>query len=317
MDLKQLSYFVHVVDLGGFSRAARVLGIAQPAVSRLVRSLEVELRQTLLVRNGRGATPTEAGARLLEHARGILQQVDRARRDVAQSKDAPVGSVVVGLPPTLARHLTVPLVREFRQRYPQASLGIVEGLSATIHEWLLVGRVDVGVVYNPVASQSVETRTLLEEQLCLVGPAGKRGVPRALRLRDLPRFPLIIPSRPNAIRTLVETRLAAFGLRPQVALEIDAVPAILELVAEGHGYAVLSPRALERTETGPALVTRPIVQPRLMSMLAIAVSAQRPVTPIQKAVVALIDDEAARMFVPAATAAAPRGNVSRPGGSTS
>ena len=74
------------------------------------------------LRNGRGAVPTEAGKRLLEHARGILQQVDRARREVDETKDAPVGHVVVGLPPTVARHLTLPVVREFRQRYPGGSL---------------------------------------------------------------------------------------------------------------------------------------------------------------------------------------------------
>ena len=82
--------------------------------------------------------------------------MDRARREVDETKDAPVGHVVVGLPPTVARHLTLPVVREFRQQYPGGSLSIVEGLSATIHEWLLVGRVDVGVVYNPVASPAVD-----------------------------------------------------------------------------------------------------------------------------------------------------------------
>jgi len=298
MDLKQLAYFVQVVDLGGFSRAARMLGIAQPAISRHVRSLEVELRQSLLLRNGRGATPTEAGKRLLGHARGILQQVDRARREVAATQGAAVGHVVVGFPPTVALHLTVPVVREFRQLYPQASLSIAEGLSATIHEWLLVGRVDVGVVYNPLATPAVETRLLLEESLCLVGPAGKRELAGALRLLDLPRFPLIIPSRPNAIRMLVETRLAALGLRPQVAMEIDAIPAILELVAEGHGYAVLSPRAVQRAEAGLKLQARPIVHPRLTSALAIATSAQRPSTPIQQAAIALIEELARPALAP-------------------
>ena len=309
MDLRQLAYFVHVVDAGGFSRAARVLGVAQPAISRLVRNLEVELRQSLLVRNGRGASPTEAGKRLLEHARGILQQVDRARREVADTRGAPVGHVVVGLPPTLARHLTVPLVREFRERYPHASISIVEGLSATIHEWLLVGRVDIGLVYNPVASPAVQTRTLHHEQLCLVGAGGKRRAPRALALRDLPRYPLIIPSRPNAIRALVEARLAALGAKPQIALEIDAVPAIIELVAEGHGYAVLSPRALERTEAGSTLESRPIVRPRLMSTLALATSAQRPATPIQQATIGLIEALAVGVSAPARLAAARRGNL--------
>lgn len=289
MDLKQLEYFVNVVDLGGFSRAGRLLGIAQPAISRQIRSLEVELRQNLLLRNGRGAAPTEAGKRLLEHARGILQQVDRARREVDETKDAPVGHVVIGLPPTVARHLTLPVVREFRQRYPGGSLSIVEGLSATIHEWLLVGRVDVGVVYNPVASPAVDARPLLEEQLCLISAKPKGRQPRTLRLPELPLYPLIIPSRPNAIRMLVETRLAALGLRPQVAMEIDAVPAILELVAEGHGSAVLSPRALYSVEAARLLNARAIVQPRLLSKLALATSAQRPSTPIQQRTIELIE----------------------------
>jgi len=298
MELKQLELFVTVADLGGFSKAARVLGIAQPAISRQVRSLEVELRQNLLVRNGRGATTTEAGKRLLEHARGILQQVDRARRDVDDIKGASVGKVVVGLPPTAARHLTVPFVRVFRQRYPRASLSIVEGLSSTIQEWLAVGRVDVGLVYNPTASPAIDIRLLLEEALCLVGPRKARDEPRHVRLRDLPRFPLLIPSRPHAIRRLVETRLAALGLKPQVAMEIDAVPAILELVAEGHGYAVLSPRALQGTATAERLLSRTIVQPQLKSALAIVTSAQRPSTPSQSAAIATIQELAGPALAP-------------------
>ncbi|HRM54570.1 MAG TPA: LysR family transcriptional regulator, partial [Ottowia sp.] len=84
MDLKQLSYFVRVAELGSFTRAAAALGVAQPALSRQIRLLEVELRQNLLQRNGRGAVPTEAGALLLEHGRGILHQVARATDELAR-----------------------------------------------------------------------------------------------------------------------------------------------------------------------------------------------------------------------------------------
>lgn len=288
MDLKQLDYFVHVVDLGGFSRASRLLRVAQPALSRQIRSLETELRQTLLLRNGRGATPTEAGKRLLGHARSILQQVERARREVDDVKGAPVGQIVVGLPPTLARVVTTPVVREFRRRFPDATVSIVEGLSATIHEWIAMGRADLGILYNPLPTPAVETQPLLEEELCLIEPRGARREARTVRLRDLPRHPLIIPSRPNAIRALVETRLAQLGLRPQVALEIDAVAAILELVAEGHGCAVLSARAIQGADAGRKLRARPIVQPALRSALHLAVSAQRPATPIQTAAADLL-----------------------------
>lgn len=288
MDLRQLEYFVNVVDLGGFSRAARLLDIAQPAISRQVRALEVELRQSLLLRNGRGATPTEAGKRLLEHARGILQQVDRARHEVDETRGASVGHVSLGLPPTLARVLTAPLVREFRRLHPRATLSIVEGLSAYMHEWLHVGRIDIALLYNPVVSPEVDTRPLLEESLSLVVKRRERRLP-AVRLRDLPAFPLIIPSRPHAIRMLVETRLADVGLKPAVVMEIDAISAILELVAEGYGHAVLSPLAVAGSDFARRLISRPIVQPRLRSALAIATSARRPATPIQRATVALIE----------------------------
>lgn len=299
MDLKQLEYFVAVVDLGGFSRASRLLGVAQPAISRQVRSLEVELRQNLLLRNGRGALPTEAGKRLVAHARGILQQVARARREVDDVKGAPVGHVVVGLPPTLARVLTAPIVRDFRQRFPDATVSIVEGLSANIQEWLQLGRADIGLLYNPTPSPSIELAPLLEEELCLIGRRTGRRESSEVPMRDLARYPLIMPSRPNAIRTLVETRLAGVGLRPNVTLEIDAIGAIVELVAEGLGFAILSRRALPQGTTRNTLSARSIVRPPLRSALAMAVSAQRPATPLQTACVDLV-----RALVPKALAAA-------------
>jgi LysR family nitrogen assimilation transcriptional regulator len=285
MNLKQLEYFVTVADVGGFSRAARLIGIAQPALSRQVRSLEVELRQNLLLRNGRGVVPTEAGRRLLAHARGIVQQVERARQEVHDLKGAPIGQVVVGLPPTLARLLTAPIVRDFRQRFPRAELSIVEGLSATIQEWVQVGRVDIGVVYDRPYSPAIELSPLFEEALCLIGPRTARREPDTVPLRDLARYPLIMPTRPHAIRMLVEARLASLGRRASVTLEIDAIAAILELVAEGFGYAVLSRRALPDGEAGAKLHARAIVRPALKSPLAIAVSAQRPSTPLQAAAI--------------------------------
>jgi LysR family nitrogen assimilation transcriptional regulator len=288
MELKQLEYFVAVVNAGGFTSAARLLGVAQPAISRQVRALEVELRQNLLLRNGRGATPTEAGKRLLDHARGILQQVERARREVDDVQGAPVGHLVIGLPPTLARVLTTPIVREFRQRFPRATVSIVEGLSATIQEWVQVGRADIGIVYNPMPSPDIDLSPLLEEDLCLIGLRGPGRQPATVALAELPRFPLIVPTRPHSIRTLVEAKLSAFGLRPNVTLEIDAIGPILELVAEDQGFAVLSRRALPPGEAGRKLHARRIVRPALRSALALAVSAHRPTTSLQEAALALI-----------------------------
>jgi LysR family nitrogen assimilation transcriptional regulator len=298
MNLKQLEYFVHVAELGSFTRAADHLHIAQPALSRQVRQLEIELRHSLLVRNGRGVTTTESGRRLLEHGRGILHQVARAREDLEEMRGAPVGHIALGLPPTVGRILTVTLVDEFRKRFPKASLGIVEGLSVNINEWLASGRVDAGLVYNPAPTPALDTRPLVAEPLYLIGPAGSRrrgaaGAPPMgppVALKELSSHGLIMPSRPNSMRMLVEGRLADIGERIKVALEIDGIPAILDLVARGHGFAVLSLNAIRHDRLRAQLLPRPITKPRLVTTLAIATSAQRPQTPLAKQMVDMLRD---------------------------
>jgi LysR family nitrogen assimilation transcriptional regulator len=292
VDLRQLEYFVQVADARSFSRAALLLSIAQPALSRQIRGLEVELRQALFLRNGRGVTLTPAGTRLLAHARGILQQVESARADLDESRTAPVGRVAVGLPPTVGRVLSAPLVAAFRSRFPRADISIVEGLTVHILEWLSLGRVDVGLVYNPQPSPAVELRPLLEQPLCLIAPAGDRRAGRGdtVELRRLPDYPLIIPSRPHTIRMLVESRLAAVGAKPRIALEVDGIRAIVDLVQRGHGYAVLPRNALIEAGDGAKLAARPIVKPALKSVMAVATSAQRPLTRMAQEAIALLGE---------------------------
>lgn len=105
MNFKQLEYFVHVAELGSFSKAALVLDIAQPALGRQVRSLETDLRETLLLRNGRGVVLTEAGQRFYEHGVNILQALAQAQAqdDMGASRDEPVGRITIGLPPSVGR----------------------------------------------------------------------------------------------------------------------------------------------------------------------------------------------------------------------
>lgn len=291
MDLKQLEYFVRVAELESFTRAATALGVAQPALSRQVRLLEVELRQNLLVRNGRGAVPTEAGKLLLEHGRGILHQVDRAREELGRVRGALAGRVAVGLPPTIARLLAVPLIHAFRVAMPEATLSISEALSTPMQESLASGRLDIALLYNASASPDTELTPLLEEDLYLVQarPARKAApVREALSLRELARVPLVIPSRPNAIRMQVESALAAQRLRPTIAMEVDGVAAILELVAGGGVSAILSANAVQTSSRPRALAMRPIGSPPLRSRLSMAVSTQRPTTLTQKSTQNLI-----------------------------
>lgn len=300
MDLKQLEYFVRVAELGSFTRASGVLSIAQPALSRQVRLLEVELRQNLLLRNGRGVTTTEAGKLLLEHGRGILHQVERAREDLGRVRGALAGRVALGLPPSIARMLTVPLTREFRKRLPNAALSISEGLTISMQEWLLTGRLDIALLYNPPASPEFDTTPLMEEELFLISlkqeKDKRKRKPKPVTLKDISALPLVIPSRPNAIRMVVETQMASIGSKPQISLEIDGIAAILDLVADGAGCAILPQYALAASARPDAYLARPITQPRLHSQLALATSASRTTTMTQQAMLSLIQEVAAKVF---------------------
>ena len=301
MDLRQLEYFVRVAELGSFTRAAMALDVAQPALSRQVRLLEVELRQNLLARNGRGAVPTEAGQLLLEHARGILHQVERAREDLSRLRGGLAGRVTLGLPPSVARVLAVPLLHALREQLPQARLAITEALTASMQEQLASGRLDIAVLYNAQPTPGLELEPLASEQLLLVRRTADFAGPASpvVRLRELSGLPLVIPSRPNAIRMHVEAQLAAAGCQPDVALEIDGVAAILDLVEGGAGCAILSRHALTGVARPDAFRVQRIDSARgepLRIPLHTAVSALRPATRTQQAVLALVQAHGHRLL---------------------
>jgi LysR family nitrogen assimilation transcriptional regulator len=288
MNLTQLTYFIRVAEMGSFSKAAIVLDVAQPALSRQVRLLETDLGTTLLQRTGRGVVLTDAGKRLFEHSVGILQLVARAREDLEATREEPSGRIIVGLPPSMGRVLTLPLVDEFKRVLPKARLAIVEGLSTHLVEWISTGRVDLGLVHNPDANPAIETTPVLDEPLWLVSAAAKlrrAPAPRVstpLSFAELASFPLIVPERTHAIRKLLETQAALTGVKLQIAWEVSSVQSILDLVRHGHGHAVLARSAVLACDQPKAFDVRPLAEATLKSTLCLAVSAHKPVTPLVK-----------------------------------
>jgi LysR family nitrogen assimilation transcriptional regulator len=283
MNLKQLEYFVRVAEFGSFSKAAIVLRVAQPALSRQVRALETELHETLLLRDGRGVQLTEAGRRLFEHSVSILQLISRAREDIDTQRGQPSGRIVIGLPPSLGRQLTVPLIEAFKRQLPRARLAIVEGLSAHLAEWITSGRVDIGLMHNPPPQATIETTPILEEDLCLVEPVTKgqrtQRKPTPVRTADLPKYRLIVPERSHVIRNLLETQAALSGFKLDIAWEVSSIPSIIDLVSAGYGHAVLTASAVVASGRTDLLQARPLIEPSLKSTLCLAVSAsKRPST---------------------------------------
>ncbi|MGI4778595.1 MAG: LysR family transcriptional regulator [Janthinobacterium lividum] len=275
MDLTRLRFFVAVVEAGSFSRGAAALHMSQPALSRQVLLLEQEVGQPLLVRTGRGAEATEAGLALLAHARGIAELTERARADMRERHASPHGRVVIGLPPRVAHVLTADLIESFRAQYPDAVICVVEGLSIRLREWLVAGKLDVAILFDPPGSPQIQEETLAREPLVLIGP---EPLPRRVRLADVAARPLVMPSGPNALRQLLEQETRPRGLPLQIVAEVDSVQTVLSLVARGVSHTVLPQSALRLWTYALPLHVAAIHAPVIRNRIVLAVPKARPAT---------------------------------------
>jgi LysR family nitrogen assimilation transcriptional regulator len=287
MDLRQLEYFVNVADAGSFSRAAVVLNLAQPSLSRQIALLETELGQRLLVRTGRGTVTTEAGDALLVHARAMLESARRARDELREMHASPAGRVVVGLPPRVALGLSAPLVQRFREQFPRAVITVLEGLSVSLRESLIAGRLDLALLFDPAASPQLEYQPLMRERLLLVAPPGSR-LPARVGLAALAGYPMVLPSAPNAIRSLVDAVLRPRRVELQVLAEVGAVRTVLELVAQGVGCTILPQSAIPPATAPGALARAPIGPPSIWNALVLATPVARPATRLTRGTAQLL-----------------------------
>jgi LysR family nitrogen assimilation transcriptional regulator len=274
MEIKQLQHFSRIAEIGNLTRAAGVLGLTQAALSRQVAQLEAELGTELFRRNGRGLVLTEAGQRLLNHVPLVLRQIALAERAVRGTSEPARGTLVIGLPPSLARTIVVPLIDAFREQLPEVTLRTVDGLSAKLVELVGTGKLDCSVVYNQPPSDAAELRLLVEEDLYLVsGPMAHRAgkpLPRSLTLADVATLPLVIASTSNAVHTTLAAAMATLNLQPHVVHEIENLTAILDLVRKGYGSSVIPLSGVHSCIGDPKLRLHRIRKPVLRCSLSVA-----------------------------------------------
>ena len=239
MDTRALRYFQAVAEFGSYSRAADFLRISQPAVSRQVRILEDELQRPLFLRHSHGVSLTEAGRTLLERSQSILRQFDQAREDVRRGQDGLSGTVTLAVPPAAGNFLVPELTRRMGAAFPNVFLKVSAGFSVHVHEWLVRGQVDLACLHDPVPQAGFVLTPLVREEVFLVGRHGafQRG---HVRPQDLADVTLILPSRPNASRRLLDAWLARRGIRLDVRMEVDDHLIIRALLKAGLGFSLLT-----------------------------------------------------------------------------
>lgn len=298
MELKQLSYFLSVAEAGSFSKAAVLVSVAQPVLSRQMKLLETELGVELFYRNGRGTILSEAGKLLNAHAKTVMDTLDQARAEITATRSAPQGRVVIAMPPSIGWVLTTALVRRCRAEFPDINLHVVEGFSGHVTEWLSTGRIDIGVVYNAPRRPTLTTEPLFSDELVLLGPADDPaqvggGTIAASRLGSVP---LILPARPHGLRVLIDDVLGKLGLAAHVELEVDAMTATLSLVEQGAGYTILSETAAQHLLGAGRIRSWLIIDPVIPRQLVLATSTQRPMSVATRIITRMIREQAKTAF---------------------
>lgn len=276
MDARRLRYFVTVAELGSFTAAARRLGIAQPALSRHVKSLEAELGVALLLRNARGVRMTKDGEELLRHAAAALEQLDMLPRLVGRRSRRVAGRVVIGLPTSASAVLAKPLLLAAFARFPQVRIHLIESLSGFLQEWIERGRLDLAVLYDARPVSGIRLDPILVEDLWLVSaPSAFPEAMSQVPLRELSRFPLVVPSVSHSHRRLIETMTLSHGVRLKVLAEVDSLSAQKSLAADGQVFTILPHGAIHAELRAGLLRAVRIVDPAISRAVALATAMSR------------------------------------------
>ena len=271
MDLRQLRYFKVLAAHQHFGRAAAVLHIAQPALSRQIQLLESELGVRLVERHSRGASLTREGELLLERATFLLHYTDQIKVDIMDLQGTPRGPVTLGLPPALASVMVSPLARLLRERYRDIRLRVIESFSPALCDALEQGTVDIAVLSGPIVARPlIHTEPFLTERVCAIGPADDARLrARLLTLRQLEGVPMILTGLQNSgVRLALERATAKEGIHLDGVMEVESATVAAQLVKDGVGWTIHFASAVSRDIEAGVLLAVPLKGIKLERYLA-------------------------------------------------
>jgi len=279
LDLRKLQHFVQVAELGSFTKAAAITATAQSALSRQVGELEADFGTMLLHRTGRGVVPTELAVRMLPRMKALLLEAEQLLQDVRASQGKQVGQVDLAVLASLGTSLLTPLLSRVSDRFPGIQMRVREGLTEHIDEWLVTGRIDLGVLYSDRRNPAPGDELLFNCDLFLVAGLGdKIARKQTIPLRQLAALPIVMPGLPNSLRVVVENVWKEHGVALNVVMELDSIATMKELVHSSQRYTVLPLCAVQREVSSGLLRASRIVEPSITRSVLLASSTQRPIS---------------------------------------
>jgi len=276
MTLKQLRYLIAIAEAGSFSAAARRAYIAQPALSRQISLLESELEMQLLERQHDGVALTDAGRRLYEVSRSVVQKLDSVKDELASTRGNPIGHVSISIPATVSALLLPEIIRRAEAKFPSINLTICDGLTREGGQSIELGKVDFGVLPNAEELEHVVAEPIFTEDLYWVGPgsSAESGMPISLAQAAATR--LVMAPKALHLRRRIEQAAMEAGVTLNVVFEQQSAPGVASLVRHGLAATICNwPPLAELFESTAA---RLVVEPRITRTVSIAHSAHRPLS---------------------------------------
>lgn len=282
MELRQLAYFMAIIDSGSFSRAATIVGVTQSALSRQIGALEEELNVDLFYRHGRGVRLTREGEQFHTVVAPVLRDLGQVASDMREAASVPAGEISLGMPPSISAAIGAEIVAEFARDFPYVRLHIVDGLSGFVNEWLAAGRIDMAVINNARRSAYIRMDYLMTVGLYLFGrradidaACNDTEIVPVTRLADLP---LILVGQNHGLRRALDDAVRGLGLSLDIKAEIDALTALIKLVRKGMGFTILPQGVLLPEMFNSDVGYRRLVEPVVQQDYMMAFSLQRPTT---------------------------------------
>lgn len=289
MEIKELRALVTVAEVGSVTKAARVLHLVQPSVTRQIKLLERELGVELFERTRQGMVPTTVGSAFIERARRALRELEQGAAEARPNSEGVSGMVALGLLESVAEAVVEPLLEAIIAEHPRIEMRLLTAYSGHLQHWLDAGDVDLSLLYNLDSTPSLSVVPLVNEALWVVAPPGSGlNAEAPLAWSSLLTQRLVLPVPGHGLRTLIDQTLAHVEIEPDIAAQVNSMQLQKLLVAHGHGWTVLPAAGVAKDSAAGIFDAAPLATPTVARRVVLGLPRSGRLTPPVQAVATTI-----------------------------